>query len=389
MKKLLFASLAVPLYAVLLVSPASAAGLPQGDAPCPTGVPISQSMDCLPFESGYVLHRMLESGKFFFEELLPASSPDPALTKLDFYYAKVNTPNAPVFATPEDASAGKPVASTISIADGGLAYVTYNDVREINGKNYYMIAYGQWMRRGDISPNQAYPQFMGLQFTATPTRPFGWVVDLQVMGQVQARKAPNHAAALGERFFNQDEVVQIYETREVDGLLWYKVGPDLWFESRQLHIVFPNTAPPEGVENGRWIEVNLEQQTLSVYQDQQLVYATLVATGVDGVWTRPGLFQIYETHESTLMRGAFEADRSDFYYLEDVPWTLYFDEARALHGAYWRARLGFVQSHGCVNLTVTDSHWLFNWATVGDWVWVHDPSGRTPIDPSQYGAGGA
>jgi lipoprotein-anchoring transpeptidase ErfK/SrfK len=87
------------------------------------------------------------------------------------------------------------------------------------------------------------------------------------------------------------------------------------------------------------------------------------------------------------MSGAFEADRSDYYYLAEVPWTLYFDEARALHGAYWRARLGFVQSHGCVNLTVTDSHWLFNWATVGDWVWVHDPSGRTPED--FVGAGGA
>jgi lipoprotein-anchoring transpeptidase ErfK/SrfK len=332
---------------------------------------------------------MLEAGKFFFEEPLPAASPDASLTQLPFYYARINTPNAPVFATPEDAAAGKPILQTIDVAQGGLGFVTYFDVRELNGKNYYMIEYGQWMRRGDISPNQIYSNFAGLQFTATPSLPFAWVVDLQVIGPVQARKAPSTAAALGERSYNQDQVVQIYETRDVNDVRWYKVGPDLWFEARQLHLVIPNATPPEGVENGRWIEVNLEQQTLSVYQDGQLAYATLIATGVDGVWTRPGLFQIYERHESTLMRGAFEADRSDFYYLEDVPWTLYFDESRALHGAYWRARLGFVQSHGCVNLSVADSHWLFNWATDGDWVWVHDPSGRTPEDPSLYSAGGA
>ncbi|WP_298005425.1 L,D-transpeptidase, partial [Anaerolinea sp.] len=85
----------------------------------------------------------------------------------------------------------------------------------------------------------------------------------------------------------------------------------------------------------------------------------------------------------------FEADRSDFYYLEDVPWTMYFDQARALHGAYWRAWYGFPGTHGCVNLSIGDSAWLFQWAKEGDWVYVWDPSGQTPTDPSLYTQGGA
>ena len=89
------------------------------------------------------------------------------------------------------------------------------------------------------------------------------------------------------------------------------------------------------------------------------------------------------------MSGAFEGDRSDFYYLEDVPWTIYYDEARALHGAYWRAKMGYPQSHGCVNLTPGDAHLLFNWANVGDWVYFWDPSGETPVDPEAYTQGGA
>ena len=89
------------------------------------------------------------------------------------------------------------------------------------------------------------------------------------------------------------------------------------------------------------------------------------------------------------MMGAFEADRSDFYYLEDVPYTMYYDQLRALHGAYWRTAFGFPQSHGCINLAPADARWLFEWAVEGDWVYVWDPSGETPTDPNYYGEGGA
>ena len=104
---------------------------------------------------------------------------------------------------------------------------------------------------------------------------------------------------------------------------------------------------------------------------------------------RPGLFAIYEKLDTTYMTGSFEADGSDRYYLEDVPWTMYFDEARALHGAYWHTGYGYPRSHGCVNLSPGDSQWLYNWAQIGDQVYVHDPSGLTPTDPSLYGSGGA
>ena len=103
----------------------------------------------------------------------------------------------------------------------------------------------------------------------------------------------------------------------------------------------------------------------------------------------PGLFQIYKKVEAETMRGSTEADRSDFYYLEDVPWTMYFDQARALHGTFWHNRFGWPQSRGCVNLSPGDANWLFQWAKEGDWVYVWDPTGRTPTDPSFYGAGGA
>ena len=150
-----------------------------------------------------------------------------------------------------------------------------------------------------------------------------------------------------------------------------------------------DATPPEGVTGDRWIDINLYDQTLTVYENRQLVFATLIVSGGEPFYTRPGLFQVYEKHETETMSGSFEADRSDYYYLENVPWTMYFDKARALHGAYWRAWFGYAGTHGCVNLSIGDSAWLFKWANVGEWVHVWDPSGETPTDPNFYGEGGA
>jgi hypothetical protein len=44
---------------------------------------------------------------------------------------------------------------------------------------------------------------------------------------------------------------------------------------------------------GRWIDVDLAEQTLAVYDNYQLVFATVIATGLEPFWTKPGLFQIY------------------------------------------------------------------------------------------------
>ena len=229
-----------------------------------------------------------------------------------------------------------------------------------------------------------------MTFSNTPQTSIGWILSYLSPGPVEAKRTPGFMVEdyTGHTLQNR-QLVRIYDSREVDGEEWYMIGPDEWVNQRMVARVVPNTTPPEGVDRDRWIEINLYEQTVAVYDQGQLVFATLIASGLDPFWTRPGLFRIFEKLDTTPMRGSFEADRSDAYYLEDVPWTMYFDQARALHGAYWRANLGFPQSHGCVNLSVGDSRWLFDWAEVGDWVYVWDPSGETPEEEDLYTAGGA
>jgi lipoprotein-anchoring transpeptidase ErfK/SrfK len=46
--------------------------------------------------------------------------------------------------------------------------------------------------------------------------------------------------------------------------------------------------------------------------------------------------------------------------------------------------MGYKQSHGCVNMAIIDARWVFDWAELGDWVYVWDPSGETPTDPDLF-----
>jgi lipoprotein-anchoring transpeptidase ErfK/SrfK len=189
--------------------------------------------------------------------------------------------------------------------------------------------------------------------------------------------------------YYRENVIQIYEVRIVNGVEWYLINFNQWLDRPNVRQVTIDTQTPPGVQADRWIDINLYEQTMAVYDNHELIFAALIATGVDPYFTQPGVFQIYQKKPTETMSGAFEADKSDYYYLEDVPWTMYFDQARALHGAYWRTIFGYPQSHGCINLSIGDSRWLYDWANEGDWVYVHDPSGQTPTDPAVYSQGGA
>lgn len=283
-----------------------------------------------------------------------------------------------MYATFDDATQGQ--NPTRFIAPGQLRYMSYIDVEYYKDKPYVRLKSGEWMRASLIG----YSAFQGLEFSKTPANSFGWIVD-----QAEVRRAPGYQSPLASLTLNRENLVQIYDVQSQDNTDWYMVGMGQWVERRYIRQVRINTTPPEGVPGDRWIDVNLYDQTLSVYDHDQLVFATLLTSGSVPFYTRPGVFQIYEKKETETMSGSFEADHSDYYYLEDVPWTMYFDEARALHGAYWRALFGYPGSHGCVNLSIGDAKWLFDWANVGDYVHVWDPSGQTPTDPSYYGAGGA
>jgi lipoprotein-anchoring transpeptidase ErfK/SrfK len=153
---------------------------------------------------------------------------------------------------------------------------------------------------------------------------------------------------------------------------WYLIGPGQWVEQRNVALVWPS---PPGGAGGTLIAVDTYEQTLGVYQDGRLLFATLVSSGSRYFPTRPGTFKVWARLDSGKMSGAYLADKRDYYFLEDVPWILYYDGDRALHGAYWHDNFGARSSHGCVNMSPRDARWLFGFARVGTTVIVYSSGG--------------
>lgn len=356
-----------------------------GKALCPPEGVLGEIIGCLPLGSRAYLEAQQQAGVTF--PLTPVNgvrlsdawftTPEPV------YYAWVKADKARMYYWRGDGLDDSRPARTYP---PGLVFVSYDAVQYLGKQRVYRVdaEAGLWMWGRDLWPVTP-SSFRGLYFRVPPSGPFAWVLQ-----EVQPHRAPGwHTPLVPHLRYQRYDVVWVYRQQEVEGSVWYEIAPGAWVEQRVLAVVTPRSAPPEGVTSARWIEINLFEQTLAAYEGNRLVYATLVSTGVAPFWTRPGLFSIYKKVDTTPMRGAFEEDKSDYYMLEDVPWTMYFDEARALHGAYWHDGFGYPRSHGCVNLSITDAHWLFQWAQEGDQVYVWDPSGKTPTDPSLYGSGGA
>lgn len=351
---------------------------------CLPDVYLQDPSSCLPLGPSAYLTRLAKMGITLPLRALSAMPVDESLFDVNAYYARINldsTESAPIYNTLEDAMAGGEPAQRMP--PGKTRYVSYIQSQIVDKAKYVQLKSGEWMRASPVG----YSHFKGLVIKDAPAHPFGWVRTTDA----QVRTAPGMQSPLAGVPLLRDDVIQAYTTVKQDGIDWYMIGVDAWVPATDVALVTPATAAPDGVTNGRWVDVNLFEQTLAVYDQGRLVFATMVATGLDPYFTQPGLFKIYKKKPFETMSGAFEADRSDYYYLEDVPWTMYFDKSRALHGAYWinSTFLGYPRSHGCVNMSIADAHWLFNWAQDGEFVHVWDPSGQTPTDESKYGNGGA
>lgn len=309
---------------------------------------------------------------------LPQIAPDFGYAFPPYEYFEVNK-DIGVFPSPEAAERG---SDPITSVRDGFVYLAAPHGQSSDSGEVVRTQQG-YVRREDV--RQARPSLLqGIAFYRSPRRTFGWIN----AGGVCPRRAPSSEAPIADECYARYHVVTIFEEEQSPEGRWLRIGAESWVLDERVGLVYPNSERPEGVEGNSWVHVDLAEQTVSVYEDGRLVYATIASTGRYGFWTQPGTFQVWAKLERDNMTGG-EPGGDSYYYLEDVPWVLYFDQARALHGTYWHNRFGAPTSRGCVNLSPADARWIFEFASEGSWVHVVDPSGETPTDPSLYGAGGA
>jgi hypothetical protein len=319
------------------------------------------------------------------EEIEPTED---ALTPYTFAY--VRPLPAAAYAHPEEAAAGLPPVREFLAGDNWVSVVgslTYD------GVTWYEINPGEFVR-GDHIALTTPSSFSGIVLSEQPAYPFAWL-----NRDTRPATTPGGAARDDIARYRYD-LVTLYAQEPLGSQLWYMIGPDQWIEQSTTARV-DVAPPPEGVGPGeKWLEINTFEQTVAAYEGERMVFATLMSSGRPETWTPNGLTRIWGKFETTPMQNrAVTHDSPLWYYLEDVEWTQYFDGAYAIHAAYWHNSFGFTRSHGCVNLTIQDAKWLYEWTSPragsdetviyseadnpGTWVYVHMTPPATNILTSQ------
>ncbi|MDG4475748.1 L,D-transpeptidase [Thiovibrio frasassiensis] len=306
--------------------------------------------------------------------------PDMTTDVLPLTYAQIREDAVSVYAQAQDEAAGVP---PVRVTRKGFMWVSLSDPQPVmvNGQEWYRVNEREYIRADKLK--LAKPSgFQGVMVPRDFDKQFAWMIF-----HTRVSPAPGvlpleeeDPAVLPAR-----SLVIVHEIREVEQRKWCRIGTGVWVPYRRLAMVIPRLRPEEVGESERWIEVNLTEQTLSAYEGDRLIFATLISSGDERFPTIKGLFRIWAKVRIGKMSGG--EDDSDRYFVEDVPWHMYFYQSYGLHTSYWHDFFGLPNSHGCVNLAPKDALWLFEWTSPkagkgnwqeatrsdpGTWVWVHE-----------------
>jgi hypothetical protein len=326
-------------------------------------------------EAGWVCLEKTEPG-----EAAPRTLPeldDDAL--LPFIYARhpahddPATPPIPVYRSASEHRAGSEPISTLP-AYGSYAFTRRNPNRGtplLVTPDRTVVA---------AAPLELFEpsEFSGRDLRVDPPEP-GHTPAWAVRWKTLIRAAPEPTSAIVDHITYHAPLEVVGDgVLDADGLRWFEVPSTAtraggWIGSDDIRRFVP-VAPPAPVLGGQVsIDVDLDEQVLSVWIEDEPVFVTLISSGKPNDRTPPGIYRVETKRAYGKMQSLPNADEP--YFVEAVPWVLYFHGRYALHAAYWHDMFGHVMSHGCVNLSPRDAKRVFELASPrlpDGWLLVHE-----------------
>ncbi|MCU0692070.1 MAG: L,D-transpeptidase [Polyangiaceae bacterium] len=152
--------------------------------------------------------------------------------------------------------------------------------------------------------------------------------------------------------------------------------PGVFIRERDASVVPERAKLPWGAgPTDKWIDFAATSGTFTLFVGDKPVYSTLGSPGaggpaphlrmsaedlVKGSYTPLGVFRItFKTRTSTMSPEAVPNPKD--HWIQDVPYTQYFERPFAIHTAYWHEDFGQPKSGGCINLSPIDAHFVFGW----------------------------
>jgi lipoprotein-anchoring transpeptidase ErfK/SrfK len=194
----------------------------------------------------------------------------------------------------------------------------------------------------------------------------------QVGGKITT--LPQERKIIKDKVTGQETVVQAgrtgYQIKDTDKLTQDVIAALKNRESlsRELDVTEAPFKTVTIVGTGKWIEVDLSQQRLTLWLDDEMVNSWLISSGKAATPTEIGEGRIYKKYPMQTMTGTINGE---YYYVPNIKWVMYFNGGEAIHGTYWHSNFGHPMSHGCINMTEAAAKIVYDFAPVGTKVIVH------------------
>ena len=199
-------------------------------------------------------------------------------------------------------------------------------------------------------------KFEGIPVDKTTTFPFLWVTDPTARLCNKPGLPRNEPSCTP---LKRHSLLGFIRQKTLRGS-WYETSDGSWVSALQVARITTSQRPDEVGKHERWIHVDLRNQFAALYEGNRIQFVTLISSGDKEHETPTGTFRVQSKHITATMDD--ENNLSSPYFIQDVPWVLYYKGSYALHGAFWHDRFGLKTSHGCVNLSPTDARRFFEFA---------------------------
>lgn len=143
------------------------------------------------------------------------------------------------------------------------------------------------------------------------------------------------------------------------------LSPPKWEKDFTLRLAQARKFTRPQIKEGKYIDINLDTQILSTFENGKLIDSYLISSGKKGMWTPTGTFKVHNKHPRAYSRtyGLYMPYWMAFvgsgkFGIHELPeWPNGYKEG-ANH-------LGIPVSHGCVRLGVGAAKAVYEWAEVG------------------------
>ena len=199
----------------------------------------------------------------------------------------------------------------------------------------------------------------------------------------EARTQPSPGAGRVYRFYGGTVYHVVDAFLDEQGTGWYKVFDEFpptrprhqWVLARDVRRVRRDELEPiRPFAVGKRMDVDLTEQRLTCYEGNQMVFTTLVASGIGRAEGDPAtdlathraetyvLLKQPTRHMSNIPYKEDQVVVGDIFDLPGIPWNIFFHlSGTAIHGTYWHNDFGIRRSHGCLNVSADAARWIYRW----------------------------